>query len=192
VAERRASIPFELARRDSGRIQPSCERVVAYTEIGPKRRSGRSVPIGPRHVNWTVDAQVIHLARVRPSNPFGPRASLKQICPQSPSTARTAIPANRIDNHPTRHNQNPLKTNTQRHSQSRIPAADMLYSRRVINVFHRRSVLRTTARRFVERQNSLAPHRLPHRPQLRHLFAKLAIRLPDRQPPTLPPPIDRI
>jgi hypothetical protein len=125
------------------------------------------------------------------TTPLGRGRALSRSA-QPPITARTAVPANRIDNHASHHNQNPLKTNTQRPSHSRIPPAAMLYSRRVVNVFHSRSVLRTTARRFVERQNSLAPNRLPHRPNLRYLFAKGAILLPDRQPPARPPPIDRI
>jgi hypothetical protein len=36
----------------------------------------------------------------------------------------------------TRHHQNPLKTNVQRQSHSRIPFAAVLYSHRVVNVFH--------------------------------------------------------
>ena len=68
----------------------------------------------------------------------------------------------------------------------------MLYSRREINVFHSRSVLRTTARRFIEQQNSFARHGLPNRPQLRPLFAQIAIRCQDRWQPALPPAIGRI
>jgi hypothetical protein len=65
--------------------------------------------------------------------------------------------ANRIDDYTTRHHENPLKTNAQRQSHSRIPFAAVLYSRRVINVFHSRSALRPTARRFIEQQHSFAP-----------------------------------
>jgi hypothetical protein len=38
----------------------------------------------------------------------------------------------------TRHHENPLKTNAQRQSQRRIPFAAVLYSHRVVNVFHSR------------------------------------------------------
>src|ERR1039458_8292180 len=69
--------------------------------------------------------------------------------------------AKRIDDHTTRHHEDPLKTNAQRQSQSRVPFAAVLYSRRVINVFHSRSALRPTARRFIEQQNSFAPSDRP-------------------------------
>jgi hypothetical protein len=42
--------------------------------------------------------------------------------------------AKRIDDYTSRHRENPLKTNAQRQSQSRIPFAAVLYSHRVINV----------------------------------------------------------
>jgi len=64
----------------------------------------------------------------------------------------------RIDDHTTRHPQNPLKTNSQRQLQSRIHFSAVLYSRRVIHVFHSRSAPRPTARRFTELQNFFAPH----------------------------------
>jgi|ERR1035441_1068993 hypothetical protein len=52
--------------------------------------------------------------------------------------------AKRIDNYTTRHHQNPLKTNAQRQSQSRIPFAAMLYSHRVVNVFQHSAVRRSS------------------------------------------------
>jgi hypothetical protein len=69
--------------------------------------------------------------------------------------------AKRIHDYTTRHPENPLKTNAQPQSQSRIPLAAVLYSRRVIDVFHSRSALRPTARRSIEQQNISA---FQHRP----------------------------
>src|ERR1022692_1504248 len=43
VAERRASIPLSLPGGTADAFSLPCERVVAYAEIGPKRRYGRSV-----------------------------------------------------------------------------------------------------------------------------------------------------
>ena len=96
-------------------------------------------------------------------------------------TPRRVAEARRIDDRAMRCNQNPLKTNAQRHSYSRTPLAAMLYSRRVINVLHSRSVHRTTAR-----------HRLPYRPHVRYLFAKFATSRPDRRQPPRSPAIGRI
>jgi hypothetical protein len=100
---------------------------------------------------------------------------------RSRETPRRVAETRRIDDRAMRCNQNPLKTNAQRHSYSRTPLAAMLYSRRVINVLHSRSVHRTKAR-----------HRLPYRPHVRYLFAKFATSRPDRRQPPRSPAIGRI
>ena len=64
--------------------------------------------------------------------------------------------AKRIDDYTIRSHDNPLKTNAQRQSHSRNPFDAVLYSHREqVPSTLGRLALRTTARRFIEHQNSL-------------------------------------
>src|SRR5580658_2601697 len=60
------------------------------------------------------------------------------------SSPRRATPATPAAGHSTRRNRDPLKTNPQRQSQSRIPAAAALYWHRAASVFHTQPFRRAT------------------------------------------------
>src|ERR1022692_755682 len=86
--------------------------------------------IGPRAIGRI--AHVGDLEPTRAKSPLWGTTNRNQTGTEvSPggSTPKIAI-------YTTRHHQNPLKTNVQRQSHSRIPFATVLYSHRVVNVFH--------------------------------------------------------
>ena len=86
------------------------------------------------------------LAVEQPS--FGPKSDLGATARVAQDPLGERKFATRIDDHTTRRNKDSLKTKAQSQSQSRIPAAAVLYSHRLVITLGR-SALRLTARRFI-------------------------------------------
>jgi hypothetical protein len=134
----------EYAQGQSGQ---DYSREVPVASTG-RKRAGRRFGTDAAHKFRFGDAE-------RPNNPaWGRGQAWAGLRSGRRGPVGEAMLAKRID-HTIRSHDNPLKTNAQRQSYSRNPFDDVLYSHREqVPSTLIRLALRTTARRFIERQNS--------------------------------------